>query len=316
MNKIKIYALSSSNEPDNFRYIGKTACSLKYRLSRHLYDNKNTKTHKGNWIRKEIGNGYKILIKEIFEVPVDDSWEEWEIHFISEYKNNGYKLTNGTIGGEGLHGEDNPFFGKNHKKSSILKNKTNQPYRKEVDQYDLEGNPINSFTSLREASESTNIPVSSISEVCKQKPGYKTAGGYVWRNKREKFSLEYTNPAKHLRKNICQYNKSGELLNEYDSISEAAENNKISSGNISRCCNQNIKTYKGYIWRFKGDKFSHKNTRSDAKKVIQYTLTEDYVKEFKSATEASENTNASYSGIYNCCKGKYKQSGGFKWSFK
>jgi len=316
MNKIKIYALSSSNEPDNFRYIGKTSCSLKYRLSRHLYDNKNTKTHKGNWIRKEIDNGHKILIKEIFEVPVGDSWEEWEIHFISEYKNNGYKLTNGTIGGEGLHGEDNPFFGKKHKKAGIQKNKLNQPYRKEVDQYDLEGNLINSFTSLHEAGESTNTPVSSISNVCKQKPKYKTAGGYVWRNKGDKFSLEYTNPAKHLRKSICQYDKNGKLLNKYSSISEAHEKTNISHGSISQCCNKKLKTAGGYIWIFKGGIFSKPPKRSDAKKIFQYTLTGAFVKEFKSVTEASENTNASYSGIYNCCKGNYKQSGGFKWSFK
>lgn len=315
MKNTKIYALSSSGSPDNIRYIGKTACSLSYRLSRHVYYNTNNKTHKGNWIRKEINSGNKILIKELFVVPKNDDWEKWEIHFISEYKKMGYKLTNGTIGGEGLHREDNPFFGKIHKKSSIEKNKLNQPYRKNVDQYDLDGNLINSFNSIREASESINIPVSSISDVCKQKPKYKTAGGFVWRLPGEPFSLEYSNPSEHLRKIVCQYNKSGNLLNEYKSVSAAAKTNSVSPGNISRCCNGDIKTVGGYIWKFKGDKFSYDNIRSDAKSVAQYTLSGAYVNEFKSVSEASRKTGIYYSGIYQCCKGEYKDAGGFRWKF-
>lgn len=314
--KIKIYTLSSSIDPDNVRYIGKTACSLDYRLTRHIYDNSKDKTHKGNWIRKEIKSGNKILIKEIFVVPKNDNWEKWEIHFISEYKKMGYKLTNSTIGGEGLHGKDNPFFGKNHKKSSIQKNKINQPYRKSVDQYDLDGNLINSFNSIHEASESLNTPISSISNVCQQKPKHKTAGGFVWRYSGEPFSLEYDNPAEHLRKEVCQYDKKGGLLNEYESISEASKSTQISFGNISQCCNKKLKTAGGYVWRFKGESFSNPTTRKDAKKVIQYTLTGAYVAEFYSTTDAYKKTGISYSGIYNCCNGKYEQSGGFKWKFK
>ncbi len=67
--KIKIYTLSSSVDPENIRYIGKTACSLEYRLTRHIYNNFKDKTHKGNWIRKEIKSGNRILIKELFIVP-------------------------------------------------------------------------------------------------------------------------------------------------------------------------------------------------------------------------------------------------------
>jgi len=315
MTEVRIYGLYSSKNPNNIRYVGKTSESLNKRLSRHIQSCEKEKTRKSNWIKKELKNGNKILIIEIFEVPKNDNWEKWEIYFISEYKKIGHKLTNSTIGGEDLQGANNPFFGKNHTKKSLKLNRLSQPNRKEINQYDLKGNLLNTFDSIREASKKINISISSISDVCKQKPKYRTAGGYVWRYKDELFSLEYTNPAKHLRKSVCQYNKEGKLIKEFKSVSEAATTTNTSSGNISRCCNKEIKSIGGYIWRFKGDKFSYKNTRKDAKPVIQYTLNGAFVKEFKSISEASDKTNICHTGIYCCCKGKYTNSGGYKWKF-
>lgn len=316
MKQVKIYALSSSKEPENIRYIGQTGGDLKYRLSRHVHNSKTEKTHKSYWIKKELKDGNKILIKEVFSVPIGDNWEKWEIHFISEYKKMGYKLTNSTIGGEGLYGEDNPFFGKKHKKTTIQKNKENQPYKRAVDRYNLNGKLVKSYQSINEASLDTNLPNTMISDVCRHRPKHKTAGGFVWRFKGEPFSLEYLNPAEHLKKSVCQYTKDGKLIKEFESVSEASKITNLSPGNISRCCNKEIKTVGGFIWRFTGDTFSYKHTRNDAKSVIQLTKSEAYVAEFNSISEASGKTGVYYSGIYFCCTGKYKNSGGYKWKFK
>ena len=50
---------------------------------------------------------------------------------------------------------------------------------KPVIQYDKEGNFVNKYNSIREASRRTQVVISSIVENCKGKR--KTAGGYVWR---------------------------------------------------------------------------------------------------------------------------------------
>lgn len=315
MKQIKIYGLSSSESPDNIRYIGKTINKLKNRLQRHLSDYKHENTYKSRWIKKEIKKGNKIIIKEIFLVPFDEDWAKWEIHYISEYKNLGYKLTNTTTGGDGLHGEGNPFYGKKHSKETIEKIKNSNPLKRAVDMYDLKGNLINSYISINEAGLKNNVSMNLISDVCRNRPKHKTAGGFVWRFKGEPFSLEYLNPAEHLRKEICQYNKIGELLNEFESIFKAAEITLLSCGNISRCCNKEIKTVGGYVWRFKGDKFSYSKNRKDAKSVIQFSETGAYIREFNSASEASKETGIYYTGIYFCCKGKYKNAGGFIWKF-
>jgi len=316
MKKIIIYGLYSSKNPNIIRYIGKTTETIKKRLSRHINSSKTEKTRKAKWIRKEIYNKNKILIKNIFEVPEHENWQKWEVYFINFYSNSKENnITNSTIGGEDLQGKNNPFFGKNHTKNSIKQNIKNQPNRKEIDMYDLNGNFIKSYTSISNATLDTQIPMSSISNVCKKNKNFKTAGGYVWRFKNEPFSLDYSNPAEKLQKKICQYDKKGILINEYNSISEAARINKISLGNISRCCNFKIKTTEGYIWRFKGEKFFYIKTRLDAKKIIQLTKTGSYICEYNSISEASKCTGINYSGIYFCCTAKYKHSGGYKWQF-
>lgn len=316
MKEIKIYGLSSSREPNNIRYIGKTSKKLKYRLSTHLYYTRKGKSHKDNWILKELSDGFEIIITEIFLVPEDESWEEWEKYYIKEYKERGYKLTNLTEGGEGLHGEENPFYGKNHTEESIKNNKLNQPYRKVVNQYDLGGNLLRTYKSISEAAREAELSKTSISDVCNGKEKCNTAGGFVWRFDGDEFSLEYKNPAEKLKKVVCQYSKTGELLNEFDSTLDAQEKTNTPSPNISRCCNGYLKTAGGFVWRYKGDEFSLDKTRKDAKSVIQYSLSGAYIAEFNSISEASEKTGVYYSGIYFSCKGKYKTAGGFIWKFK
>lgn len=57
--------------------------------------------------------------------------------------------------------------------------------RKEVLQFSKDGKLLNEFDSLKTASEKLNIPKSSISYCCKRR--YKTAGGFVWRYKKDLF---------------------------------------------------------------------------------------------------------------------------------
>ena len=60
--------------------------------------------------------------------------------------------------------------------------KVKQKVSKKVLQYDLEGNFIKEYSSLKEANKLNNMKsIGNISKCCKGK--YKTAGGYIWRYK-------------------------------------------------------------------------------------------------------------------------------------
>lgn len=58
-----------------------------------------------------------------------------------------------------------------------------------------------------------------------------------------------TNGRKRAKK-VIQYNKSNEVLNIWDSLTEASKNVKISISEISRCCNNKKEYAGGYKWNF------------------------------------------------------------------
>ena len=51
---------------------------------------------------------------------------------------------------------------------------------KKVNQYDLDGNLIKTWGSIKEAGNTLNIDTSSITKVCKKKKHNKTSKGYIW----------------------------------------------------------------------------------------------------------------------------------------
>lgn len=53
-----------------------------------------------------------------------------------------------------------------------------------------------------------------------------------------------------------------------------------------------------------------------SKKVIQLDLNDNVLKEFESMHQAERETGVSVSSISNCCNGRRKSAGGFKWRKK
>ena len=51
------------------------------------------------------------------------------------------------------------------------------------------------------------------------------------------------------------------------------------------------------------------------KKVMQFTLDGEFIREWQSIKEAAHNTKASSGNIVSCCKGAIKSSGGFIWKY-
>jgi len=99
---VYIYTLASSETPEEIRYIGKTT-NIKTRLRRHTskYYLEHETTYKNNWIKSELLKGNTILIKEI-DCVEEENWQISEKFYINKYKELGFKLTNSTIGGEGI----------------------------------------------------------------------------------------------------------------------------------------------------------------------------------------------------------------------
>jgi len=62
----------------------------------------------------------------------------------------------------------------------ILK-KRSEENKKKIGRFDNNNNLLEEFTSITEASNKYNISRSTISKVCLNKPSYKSAGGFIWK---------------------------------------------------------------------------------------------------------------------------------------
>ena len=120
-------------------------------------------------------------------------------------------------------------------------------------------------------------------------------------------------------KTVYQYNKYGVLENTYYSASYASKEIGVKSTSIHACCVGKIVTVKGCVWSYKPLSVEEVREKIDnkycCKKVYQYTKDGDFIKEYKSTTEAEEETKVKSSNIWGSCVGKQKTAGGYIWSY-
>ncbi len=65
-----------------------------------------------------------------------------------------------------------------------------------------------------------------------------------------KYNDNYGTRNERMSKPVFQLTKTGELVREWSSIQEAGRNG-FNNGNIVSCCRGKLKSYKGFIWRYK-----------------------------------------------------------------
>lgn len=137
----------------------------------------------------------------------------------------------------------------------------------------------------------------------------------------EKTKLRISKSSKYKNsKPILQYDLKGNFIREWKSINECCEFNNFNQNNISVCCNKETNKAYGFLWKFKSDKneinlqFIRKN--KPTKLIKQYSLSDEFIKEWNSIKEASDELNIKYNSINECLNGRTKTSGGWVWKYK
>lgn len=173
--------------------------------------------------------GLKNFIFDIIEICSEDKLNERELYWINYYDsyNNGY---NSTLGGDYLWHE-------------AIKNT-----QKEVFQYDLNGNFIQSFSSAHEAQRKTKIQFTNICKVCRgERP---QAGGFIW----SYIYYEYVKPiTTYVKRNtkVAKLNiETGEIIEIYNSAKEAKRKTGINDTSIGRVCKGLSKSAGGFFWKY------------------------------------------------------------------
>ena len=87
-----------------------------------------------------------------------------------------------------------------------------------------------------------------ISEETKKKMSY--AKQHLSYEAKKNMSLAHIGQISARRKKVYQYTKDKQLINEYESVTDAAKKNSFDKVSIGDCCRGRLKTYKGYIWKY------------------------------------------------------------------
>ena len=256
--------------------------------------------------------------------------------FVKEYESisNAEKVVKGTINMNSKisHGyiwkhitEENEYTYKEDLTNDYLISLNSTINNKKCYRYSKVGKFIDEFISTTEAAKKLNLNQSSIAACCRKE--YKISGGYIWRYASE---VEYGKDldkdelkkdlVHRLSKSVKKYDKQGNFIKEFDSVTEAANEINVSTNNISLCCKRKSKSVKNFIYRYSNDDLTINEiqkiiTHNKKRKVAQYTMDGKYIATYISLAEASRITGARDTSIRNCCVGKYKHANHFLWKY-
>lgn len=197
-------------------------------------------------------------------------------------------------------------------------------------QFDLKGNFIWEYPSIREAARDLGYHVNRLYNALAMKAI--TNKEFQWRFKDDPlFAKGIVNigPAYYGRgKQVLQFTKKGKFIRKYSSITEASREVDISSWVINDCILGKGKTAGGYQWRraASGKEEPHQKVNDiepvkykpscRERAVLQFDLKGNFIREYRNAAEAERKTNTGYDSIKACVSGKYRSAGNFQWRFR
>jgi hypothetical protein len=188
--------------------------------------------YRANWIRKLTSLGLKPKIT-FLRVCSSDEYEKYETEYINIYYCN--RLTNSDENGSG----------NKNRKREILDRQSESMGRK-VYQYDLEGNLIEEYRSVRTAAKELNLNHANISRCCNGVS--KHAGGYIFRY--EKIEVDKVENPNAVKKMVIEIDKNGVEIGRWSSIMACSRSTGMNNGNISRVCNGVFNSTRGRFFKF------------------------------------------------------------------
>lgn len=229
-------------------------------------------------------------------------------------------------------------FGRKNIKTGILTNMTKggdharlesmSKQFKPVISFDLHGNKLKEFNSVKEAASYYKCSVAAIGGCCRKI--LFTATGIIFRYKadvgdKKKINISFLKKSKgkigKRDKKIYQYNLNGKFIRKWNTISEAAKYHNISESNLTYALKDNV-TVINFIWKY--DKTPIKNFSKIqiharliyATPIIQYDKNGLFIKEYKSINECSMNISISIRWIKKICDGKQQHRSNIRWFYK
>lgn len=122
-------------------------------------------------------------------------------------------------------------------------------------------------------------------------------------------------PSKH-RKAIDQYDRQGNFIRTWESLSAIEKELNYNISHISSCAKGERPTSHNCYWCYAGKKPIFK-TRGTQRKVRQYDLQNNFIAEFKNAMEAAKSLGRTDNNtIVACCNKEYKTAYNYIWKYE
>lgn len=127
-------------------------------------------------------------------------------------------------------------------------------FARHIIQYDLLGNKITEYDSIKNAALLTNCRDTSI--IMNLKGRINTSGGFIWKYKEEEkekneilTEIKENNKNNKKKKMITQYDLNNNKIRDFDSIKEATKFYNYGRNGISNVINGKKETYKNFKWK-------------------------------------------------------------------
>lgn len=117
--------------------------------------------------------------------------------------------------------------------------------------YDTGGNYVGAYISIHKASIELGIPETNITMALSNKYNITQAKGYVFLKEGDNILDKVNKRHSSARRSVIQLTKNGQILAEFNSVSDAANSLGCGTGSISNCLKGRYNTAAGYKWRYK-----------------------------------------------------------------
>lgn len=306
MQIYRFYVLSSSDDPENIRYVGTTTRTIKQRMCGHKYN----ATHKEKrvqpvhkWMWSKIEKGFTINIKEIDQCD-ESLWEITEQKWIRYYKDLGYDLLNVSKGGVGV-------ITKEIREVDGIK-RSAQAHETPIYALNDDKKVVYKFNSVKEATKFFKLKGRTAISNALNRRSPKSCG-YYWVYKKDYdagiINIDEFSKLKKYRDKIqvkvYKFDLSGNLIKRYDSISQCYKEDNISE-HILITNLQTNRIYNNFIY----SKDPLLNISLLLEKQFPYheinINTNEIVDKFRNYLEISKKFNISQSNICNRIKNQQK----------
>lgn len=182
--------------------------------------------------------------------------------------------------------------------------------RGSIRQYTTEGIFLKSFKNTTEAAKILDIDRAKITNAIYGK--YATSG--YWFLKEGEIIESYLDGSIKKDPHVYMYDEDGNLFKVFETISEVKKEYKFNKNNLKRAIKNND-LFENYYWSY--DKYENillenpELERKSPRKVYQYTMEGDFVKEWESISECKKE----FKSVLQVCLGKRNHCKKFKFSF-